>query len=447
MLNYGILFRAVKMNTIHPIERPRKRGRPLTYEEKWMVHHVFEILEKEKYEGGLIQIEDPYCLTSKYTGVARSIVANVVKAVRDTGTVPPTTFPGNRRQPVAIPPLAEGRIREFIFEQHRQGGVCQAKQIGALLQNELGIAVHERTVQRHLKRMGFYWLRTKNRPRSLREKAEIRQQRHDYLYELRKNRQLLPTERYNEIYLDESYLHHHHGAQFSWFIETDFVERLSGKGRRWCFIHAMQQAGLIDGAWLIFEAKKGTGDYHKHFDHALFFHWFTEQLLPHLPPRCLIILDRCSFHRVARDPIVPTQMKKAELRKWLTDQGFVWEENWLRARLRDEVEQRRDKKPMIEVFAEKEGHKVLFLPVHHPELNPIELVWAVVKNHCGMVFSNDTSFNEQRQHLEDSLRNDITAAYCAKVYEHVRKIEETYWESDLMMDEELDNGQENAEMY
>ena len=86
MLNYGILFRDFKMNTVHSIERPRKRGRPLTYEEKWMVHHVFEILEKEKYEVGLIQIEDPYSLTSKYTGVARSIVANVVKAVRDTGT-------------------------------------------------------------------------------------------------------------------------------------------------------------------------------------------------------------------------------------------------------------------------------------------------------------------------------------------------------------------------
>src|SRR5512145_3394919 len=32
-------------------ERPRKRGRPLTYEEKWMVQHVFETLTKEKNAG------------------------------------------------------------------------------------------------------------------------------------------------------------------------------------------------------------------------------------------------------------------------------------------------------------------------------------------------------------------------------------------------------------
>ena len=43
-------------------ERPRKRGRPLTYEEKWLVQHVFETFAKKKKEGGIIRIEeeDPY---------------------------------------------------------------------------------------------------------------------------------------------------------------------------------------------------------------------------------------------------------------------------------------------------------------------------------------------------------------------------------------------------
>jgi hypothetical protein len=47
-------------------ERPRKRGRPLTYEEKWLVQHVFETFAKKKKEGGIIRIEeeDPYSLTS-----------------------------------------------------------------------------------------------------------------------------------------------------------------------------------------------------------------------------------------------------------------------------------------------------------------------------------------------------------------------------------------------
>jgi len=47
------------------LERPRKRGRPLTYEEKWIVQHVVETFEKEKNAGAIVQIQDPYSLTSK----------------------------------------------------------------------------------------------------------------------------------------------------------------------------------------------------------------------------------------------------------------------------------------------------------------------------------------------------------------------------------------------
>jgi transposase len=366
----------MKMDNCVLIECTRKRGKPLTPEEKWIVHHVFKILEKEKKEG--IHIGDPYSLTSKYTGVARSVVANIAKSVRETGKVPLSLSPGNRMQPAIIPFTMEGRIREFIFEKHRQGSVCNATHVKALLKDEFGIAVHERTIRRHLGRMGFYWLRTKNRPRSLREKAEIRQQRHNYLYEIRKNRQLPEIEKYNVVYLDESFLHHHHAAKNSWFSDGDFVERFSGKGRRWCFIHAVQEEGLINGAYHIFEAKQGKGDYHKQFDYNVFQTWFKKQLLPNLPSRCFIVLDRCTFHMVAKDSVVPSQMIKTDLRNWLTEHGFEWEEKWLRERLIEEVDKRRDKKPLAELFAEEKGHKIFFLPVHHPELNPVELVWSAV---------------------------------------------------------------------
>ena len=258
-------------------ERPRKRGRPLTYEEKWMVQHVFETLEKEKNAEAIIQKHDPYSLTSKYTGVARSLVATITKAVRQTGNVPVSTPLGNRHQPTTIPFAAEGRIRELVFEKHRQGTICHAKHVHALLKEACGLDVHARTVQRHLKRMGFCWLRTKNRPRSLREKAAVRQQRHDYLYEIRRHRPRPPAERDQVGYVDERFLHHHHGGPYAWFSEHDFVERLSGKGRRWCFLHAMQENALLAGTFLACEAKQSQGDDHAQCDWDIFQHWFTAQ--------------------------------------------------------------------------------------------------------------------------------------------------------------------------
>ena len=52
---------------------------------------------------------------------------------------------------------------------------------------------------------------------------------------------------------------------------------MSGKGRRGCFMHAMQADALIEGAFLAFEAKKSRGDDHGQFDWEIFQHWFKEQ--------------------------------------------------------------------------------------------------------------------------------------------------------------------------
>jgi hypothetical protein len=143
---------------LHLFARPRQRRRPLTYEEKWLVQHVFETSVKEKKEGAFVGIADPYRLTSKYTGVSRSLGATIVKDVGQPGKVSTSTSPGNRQQPTAIPCSTAGRIREFIFDQHRQGSICHAEHVKALLKDEFGLEVHERTAQERLSRMGFWWL-------------------------------------------------------------------------------------------------------------------------------------------------------------------------------------------------------------------------------------------------------------------------------------------------
>src|SRR5438128_1342082 len=126
--------------------------------------------------------------------------------------------------------------------------------------------------------------------------------------------------------VDERFLHHHPSGQYAWFSEHDFVERMSGQGRRGCFMHAMQEDALIEGVLLACEAKKSRGDSHGQFDWEIFQHWFKEQFLLHVPSRSLIVLDRCPLHMVCRDAMVPSQMKKAELQAWLTHRGIQWEE-------------------------------------------------------------------------------------------------------------------------
>jgi transposase len=150
----------------------------LTYEEKWMVYHAFESFERNKSDGSVIVVDDPYSVTSAYIGVARTTVANIVTSVRESGRVPQLTLPGNRHQMTAIPIATEARIREFVFERHREGVICNAKHIVALLKDECALDMQDRTMRRHLARMGFVWSHTKKQTRSLRESSRVRQQRH-----------------------------------------------------------------------------------------------------------------------------------------------------------------------------------------------------------------------------------------------------------------------------
>ena len=77
-------------------------------------------------------------------------------------------------------------------------------------------------------------------------------------------------------------------------------------------------------------------------------------------------------------------MRKSELRNWLTNKNkhIAWEEEWLKPKLLEEVNNHLDKTPQVQKIADEYGHAVLLLKVIHPELNPI-LIWAIAKNDCG----------------------------------------------------------------
>lgn len=243
----------------------RKRGSPLSIDEKWMVVRVFNRCNEERKRQNQIETKDAHTRTSYYTGIGRRQVVHIICHFKKTGDVPPLTLSGNRSvHPTNIPLLAEHHIRHFIFTRHLSGEICNANHVQDFLCALLKREIPKRTIRAHLTRMGFTYSRTKKKPRSLHEKPYVRQQRHSYLHAIIHFRQL----GYQPIYVDESFLHHYHGSQFSWFHDEygDYLERPSGKGRRWCFIHAMSPNGLVGNARRIFEAKRSTGDYHDMFN-------------------------------------------------------------------------------------------------------------------------------------------------------------------------------------
>ena len=78
---------------------------------------------------------------------------------------------------------------------------------------------------------------------------------------------------------------------------------------------------------------------------------------------------------------IPTKSsRKSEMREWLKRHRISYDGSDLKVDLMKKIKDAKPTKQFeTDVIADKFTHKVLRLPVAHPELNPIELAWSVVK--------------------------------------------------------------------
>ena len=88
----------------------------------------------------------------------------------------------------------------------------------------------------------------------------------------------------------------------------------------------------------------------------------------------------------------------------------------------------------VDELAEAQGFEVLRLPPYHCDLNPIELVWARMKNRVAR-FNTTFKLADVRKLTEDSVRV-ITAADWQEVIKHTGEVVANYWEVDRVQDDD-----------
>jgi len=123
-----------------------------------------------------------------------------------------------------------------------------------------------------------------------------------------------------------THINRNHSARFTWYQEEDspWVNKPSGVGPRLIIVHAMTRDDWVDGAELVFLAKKRTRDYHGQMNWSNFSRWFTIQLMPNVPEDSIVILDNAQYHNVLVEDSFPgASTKKAELQRWLTRNGHA----------------------------------------------------------------------------------------------------------------------------
>jgi hypothetical protein len=116
------------------------------------------------------------------------------------------------------------------------------------------------------------------------------------------------------------------------------------------------------------------------------------------------------------------------LREWLSNNEIPWTKDMLKSEL-FELCSRLAAKPefLIDRMASFEGHSILRTPPYHPELQPIETGWAIVKNHVAQ--HNDFTMAKVWILLEEGFAK-VTNKTCQKLIKKVNLPEQAFWNED-----------------
>lgn len=458
----------------------------LTKEQKLDIAHTFyfrklDVLQQNaKHPDRKPKAADAQKFTAHHLGYSSKTVAEVTKAYKDTSSVSDSVNAGNHYRKQTRVPKANGiiiSVRNFVRNRRKHLQRTVAKDVLAHLVDSGYVVVDSnnrkdsstalRGVQRFLNQQGYRRGKKKG-GFAIREKEALINKRNKYLDELIINRKKPPSEQMREVYLDESYIHHHYKRTdesiYDPSDEQDLVVRELHKGQRYCFAAAIQGpdprnrsapssapssatsstpssaasgaagtpavdpsklAGIVPNTKWIFEGKNSVKDYHSTFNSHTFLNWFTSQLLVNLHQPSLIIMDNASYHKTPKaDAPRFDKMKIAELRSYLHNHNVEYPAtahrpelvNLCNTKFPDEL------LPATVRAAEEKGHKVIFTPPYHSDVQPIELVWAHIKGEVGRKYVQGISFQNVLVNLNTAFNNmaqrqDTITLYIQKSYE------------------------------
>ena len=153
----------------------------------------------------------------------------------------------------------------------------------------------------------------------------------------------------------------------------------------------------------------------------------------------MIVLDNASYHTVKKERLPTTSWNKPKIADWLASKDIPLEHDMLKQEMLSLVKRFKYMydKNVVDEMAKEQGKVVLRLPPYQCELNPIELIWAQVKDY---VARNNTTFNIKgvKCLLVEAVQS-ITSKQWHKCIKHViEKEEPRFWDVDNSMEEIAD---------
>jgi hypothetical protein len=367
-------------------------------------------------------------------------------------------------------------IHSLLAEAKMKDQFMPAREI----RRRLALPLSLRQTRRILHQLGYRWGR--KRCRGTAGKKQQLQRMRSFIRHLA---EALQQERDGTAIIagtDESYLHTAHSNQYCWYAPSspsrNEVRGKASKGKRLILLHAITRHGLLSaprrgrsssapsnvvsdedlGCELIFEGLIDSEDYHKNMNGQVFMQWAQNRLIPtfkRLFPgkKLILLLDNASYHHPRGDDwINPNKMSKYELAVWISDRvdSITVQRDgaskyfgktalfqpasryaptvdemraWVKAYLLQHPSLNRT---LLRQAFDAEGWQLLYTPPYYCECQPIELLWAHVKNYVGRQMGADHSIAAVTELARKGFYGDpannhspADAALCSKLFDHV----------------------------
>lgn len=177
------------------------------------------------------------------------------------------------------------------------------------------------------------------------------------------------------------------------------------------------------------------GDYHEDMNGNVFKGWL-ESVLPSLEENAVIVMDNAPYHSVKSEKSPTQSWKKSDIIDWLHGKGISTEDNLLKLQLLELAKEYCRLHPttyVIDDLVTHSGRTILRLPPYHCNLNPIELIWAQVKQH---VAANNITYKlgDVKELLNEGIRI-VTAERWKDCVNHIIKEEKRMWDLDGIVED------------
>lgn len=402
-----------------------------------IVHNVFQYFISRKSEDETREnIKEK---VAEATKVSKSSIGRILREARISSSenngafifATPHEKRPRRRNITGLPDYELCDFRSIIHNfHHTENQRVTLKSLQEKLKNDLNWNGSTTSLYRVIRKLKFRFKKTQKR-KILVENSDLRALRIQYLKKIKQFR----SEQRPIVFIDETYIHSGHTKSKSW--SDDSLNGLFcniSKGPRMIIIHAGGDMGFIPNALLMFKSGTKSGDYHDEMNSKNYEKWLTEMLIPNLPQESVVVIDNAPYHSVQLNPAPNSNTKKATMIDWLRKKNISFHDGMLKPELYTIIKQHKDKHRTykFDVLMQQHGHTVLRLPPYHPDLNPIELVWASVKN---AVARRNVSFKfEDVESLAREEFSKISQEEWRKRCEHVVKVEDNYLSNEIIID-------------